>query len=254
MRTLPDPETDHGRDAILALCMVLGYHKALSGVANPYGGEYYLSDMRCFKCIVTHIAKSGSFESQNLNLYGGYRQMLNEKLKVKQIVMDDRWTCAGLAEFLVHVGRAIIHLACLWYQYTHHGDDGIEFNEDDEDQAGDEPEDFGDSDNDSAAELDLEENPDAWLRPKTVRRRVISDLADALGFTRKVAAHLIGSLVECKNLKNKDLVPQTFWRPNEDKTGRPPSLWDAYFQTRMVSKSQKSGNDADGESDGMDEA
>lgn len=199
---------------LLAIAVTLVFNDTLSGVAKPYRGKYFEMDMLAFKKIWTSVARDGYVESSRLNYDGGlYESTIRAELS-KLDVWDDRWTCAGLGEVLVHVARAIVHLSELW-----------EKNRDKKAFRKETP----------IAErkkiLKAEYKEIQWLHPDRIRERVVVDLASALGLKEDIVERLVKPDA-CKKLKITTFFPKSVWKRESPRTRstRPASLWDALFE------------------------
>lgn len=218
--------TSHrGLNCILSMAIVITFNTTLSGVAKPYEGVYYKSDRRCFKNIFNTISTYGYIENYDLNLAEPYTDVVQRFAgRGVSVKKNNRYTCAGLAEFLVHVARALVQLSYFWEtngERPQGEDEVVDGYETDEEYVSDNSEEEKD--------LDEGEKEKLWLGSDKVRSRAITDLGKALGLPRKVASALVGTVHECASMPGKTLTPASQWIDSSSKKGGPPSLWDAFY-------------------------
>lgn len=169
------------------------------------------------------MARDGHVQASALNYPEGSYQTIVQKAWDPSDVWDDRWTCAGLAEVLVHVARAIVHLSILWQENR-------------------EPLQYPKGSTPAAIRhLQKEEHEGNWLRPDRIRERAIGDLSLALGVDSNVCAELVGSLRDCSRMTNTKFFPDAIWIADKvgTRSGRPPSLWDALHTQASTSRTVK---------------
>lgn len=164
--------------------------------------------MLAFRFIWQQVAKEGYIEASELNYpAGSYKATLLPF--AGRDAWDDRWSCAGLGEVLIHVARAIIYLSLLWEKNRAaptypKGADAAEIRR-----------------------LKKQEREGNWLRPDRIHDRAVADLSCALGLSEEVVKKLVGSLDECRELQNTKLFPKFVWVVEAGRpSARSPSLWD----------------------------
>ncbi|VDC00247.1 unnamed protein product [Peniophora sp. CBMAI 1063] len=212
IRSRPHPEnTSHGLSALLSVGVSIAFNDTLSGVAKPVRGKYLDNDLISFKKIWQAVARDGHVQASALNYPEGSYQTIIQKAWDPSDVWDDRWSCAGLAEILVHVARAIVHLSILWQENR----EPLKYPKN--------------STPEEIRHFQKQEHEGNWLRPDRIRARAIGDLSTALGVDLDVCAELVGSLRNCRRMRNTKFFPDAIWVVHKvgTRSGRPPSLWDA---------------------------
>lgn len=166
MRTCPHPaRTWYGASTLMAIAVALIFNDTLSGVKTPYRGKYYEMDQLAFKKMWTSVARDGFIEPSRLNFDGAsYKSTILAELEEGD-AWDDRWTCAGLGEVAIHVGRAIVYLSELWEKNR----DKPAFRKESTIE-------------ERQAALENERKLIQWLQPDCIFKRVVSDISEALGF------------------------------------------------------------------------
>ena len=196
LRTRPEPaKSELGLDNVLAVSAALAFNGTL--LQNPNKGLYYEADTQHFSLIWRELSKEGCIRVANVNTSIHFELTLKQCLGTIDPI-DDRWTCAGLAEVLLHVGRAIVHLSYCWERGQ--------------------PKNFA------------EDYPGLakFLSPAEVYGRVVDDLVLALLMPPHIVKALLGAMQDCRKLQNTKLFPDVEWVsiPSRQQT-RPPLLWDA---------------------------
>ncbi|VDB96858.1 unnamed protein product [Peniophora sp. CBMAI 1063] len=225
LRTLPDPKEREGLDSIVALALVTVFNNTLSGVAKPYRGAYYTSDRRSFKSIWLRLTETGFMSVTCDNLPSEFSVLMKKALGLgdPSIKLDNRWTCAGLTQLLVHFARALIQLSCRWAAYQAPVEWVAHWPEDPEDQ-----EDYAFDSEGEDAGINEDDKDDYWLSPAKVRSRALIDLGNAVGLPYSIASQLVGTVHSCWVCCKPAMVPLCNWVDVEDGTiTRRPSLWDA---------------------------
>lgn len=207
------------------MAIVIVFNTTLSGVAKPYQGPYYRKDKRSFKNIFTTIAKTGYIETGELNLSEPYANVI-KRFAGKNVKIDNRYTCAGLAEILVHVARAIVQLSYFWVHNGERPDKEVQEMVQDDDAT-----EYEDEASDEDEEFPAEEKESYWLSPEKIRTRAIADLGKALGLPRQVAGALVGTVHECASMEDTEMIPVYFWHDGRKPRSGSPSLWDAFYST-----------------------
>lgn len=227
IRTKPSPDphkAKNGLASLIGLAGILVFNSALSAAFEPYKGLYVMTDRLSFRKIWTSVAKKGFMTSGICNYEKSHIKRTLQPLLDSEEPWDDRWTCAGLTEVLVHLARALVYFSIRW-------------DEESSDTAKDQPrvpkkdprerEDF-----DKLLTIEKKElEKEYCLSPVIMHSRVLGDLSTALGIPLHVSRSLVGSIEDCEDLgEETTLFPTTRWlmqTPRESQ--RPPSLWDALY-------------------------
>ncbi|VDC00374.1 unnamed protein product [Peniophora sp. CBMAI 1063] len=219
LRTLPDPASPHGLPVLLSMATALVFHDTLS--FDNAKSKYYELDRWNFKSIWHMVAKKGRIVMDEENQVGcdhettlrQYCDLVNEDLGD----YDDRWSCAGLAEVMFFVGRAIVYLSMRWQEDR----DRPDTDDEGDDAAKKEP-----------VKPTLEELEQLkWLEPEEVYARVRSDLSCAFGIVEDAVGALLCDLQDIRSITDTKIFPEVTWMADSERSSpRPPSLWDAFYQ------------------------
>lgn len=248
LRTQPKPTDEGGLATLVALAISIVFNDSLQCVKSPYRGKYYTHDRLGFRKIWTAVAKEGHIKiTKDLNLSVDYKETVESHSSVT-LLWDDRWTCAGLAELLVHFGRALVLVALTW--------EDLQDFEDDVDDEGDEDKEV------DAEEAKKKEDEEAkkkeereYVKPEHVRDRVVGDLSDFLGLPRLVVDDLVGKVEDCRSLPVSEMLPVFEWEETAmaNRSAHAPSLWDAWYAEKDVVVVDVDDSDmADDESEGSE--
>ena len=198
-KTRPEPaEREADLDKIVAVAGALVFNDTLSFSEEPYRGAYLESDMDSFAFMWQKLSKEGSINVSDTNATDDFTTTLEALLPVGE-AMDDRWTCAGLAEVLVHLGRALVHLSYTW-------DDAR-------------PQEISD------AEKDRQQR---FFSPSAVYKSVVRDLTTALHMKKSMVTTLLGTRESCREMEETSFFPSISWEPAPSgRNSRSPALWRA---------------------------
>lgn len=181
------------------MAVALVFDNTLGGKQTPYRGKYQDSDRLAFRKIWATVAREGHVVASNLN-YGTEYTKTIRPLIAREDVWDDRWTCAGLGEVLIHVARAITGLSILWHKHRE----------------------------------TVPDESEKYLLPSYVHTRAIQDVSDALGIDSDIIKALVGTEKQIAKMTVKMIFPTMKWVPRSTKSKRPPGLWDAFYASETI--------------------